>query len=219
MMCKKSLLMVVALAVAGVGLKANASFPADDHVLYFQLDDPLVDCGSDDGTQHVSTLQRWGKLDSARVAAQTEGGEKIYLDLYFPTDPTNPSGSSWVVDPTAEPRLDTTEVIGGYLDGGYARASLESTLGSQYASYSFAVELGRWGGDDGNEWLLAAVSSWEDFESIKEHVAEEVYYAGVSRWMPSGFVAVPEPTSGLLMLLGGALLALRRKRRVVEDAV
>ena len=32
-------------------------------------------------------------------------------------------------------------------------------------------------------------------------------------WSPNDFAAVPEPTSGLLLLIGGALLALRRKQR------
>ncbi|MGN0887885.1 MAG: PEP-CTERM sorting domain-containing protein [Kiritimatiellia bacterium] len=32
-------------------------------------------------------------------------------------------------------------------------------------------------------------------------------------WSPKEFAAVPEPTSGLLLLIGGALLALRRKQR------
>ena len=32
-------------------------------------------------------------------------------------------------------------------------------------------------------------------------------------WSPTDFAAVPEPTSGLLLLIGGALLALRRKQR------
>lgn len=33
-------------------------------------------------------------------------------------------------------------------------------------------------------------------------------------WSPTEFTAVPEPTSGLLLLIGGALLALRRRRRL-----
>lgn len=32
-------------------------------------------------------------------------------------------------------------------------------------------------------------------------------------WSPKEFAAVPEPTGGLLLLIGGALLALRRKQR------
>ena len=37
--------------------------------------------------------------------------------------------------------------------------------------------------------------------------------ASYAVWSPKEFAAVPEPTSGLLLLIGGALLALRRKQR------
>ena len=37
--------------------------------------------------------------------------------------------------------------------------------------------------------------------------------ASYAVWSPTEFAAVPEPTSGLLLLIGGALLALRRKQR------
>ena len=37
--------------------------------------------------------------------------------------------------------------------------------------------------------------------------------ASYAVWSPMEFAAVPEPTSGLLLLIGGALLALRRKQR------
>ena len=37
--------------------------------------------------------------------------------------------------------------------------------------------------------------------------------ASYAVWSPEKFAAVPEPTSGLLLLIGGALLALRRKQR------
>lgn len=35
----------------------------------------------------------------------------------------------------------------------------------------------------------------------------------IQRWMVTSFTPIPEPTSGLLLLLGGALLGLRRKDR------
>jgi len=198
--------MILALALAGASSPLFASDVSTDHVLFWMLDDPEIDGGSY-GKAKASTMQSWGKLDSARVAAKLGDNDTIYLDLYYE------EGGHWVVDPTANPPIDTAVVTAGRLDGGYARASLESTLGSDYALYSYAIELGTWGGDDGNKWIVAAISDWAGYADIQEYVSFQVDVPTATRWAADGFVAVPEPSSGVLLLIGGALLALRRKRR------
>jgi hypothetical protein len=35
----------------------------------------------------------------------------------------------------------------------------------------------------------------------------------ITAWTPTAFTEIPEPSSGLLLLIGGALLALRRRNR------
>ena len=82
------------------------------------------------------------------------------------------------------------------------------------ASYSFAIELGNFDGPDGS-WVahvtsdpvsytdLAAghhISTWDGIDPVAGQV-----------WQPATY-SVPEPSCGLLMLLGGALLALRRRK-------
>lgn len=76
--------------------------------------------------------------------------------------------------------------------------------------YSFLVELGHWEGD---EWLVMAVSRVASYEELVEGgwTTDNLQnYPRQGPWSP-GF-AVPEPSGGLLMLLGASLLALRRRR-------
>ena len=50
-------------------------------------------------------------------------------------------------------------------------------------------------------------------EDMRNPVYQGNPEGGYSSWSPKSFTAVPEPTSGLLLLIGGALLALRRKQK------
>ncbi len=73
------------------------------------------------------------------------------------------------------------------------------------SGFSFFMEL-----YDGTS--LVAYSDLADFETVWDATSEQ---GMLVRWKPSmTSYVVPEPTSGLLLLLGGALLGLRRKRRV-----
>ena len=57
---------------------------------------------------------------------------------------------------------------------------------------------------------LLAMGALED---MRNPVYQGNPEGGYSSWSPTSFTAVPEPTSGLLLLIGGALLALRRKQK------
>ncbi len=86
---------------------------------------------------------------------------------------------------------------------------------SDYASGSFVIELGNY--EDG-KWTVLAVSesvSYGDLASARAIADTDV---GVDPnvmvpWNPKTYV-VPEPSSGLMLVVGAALLALRRKREV-----
>ena len=82
------------------------------------------------------------------------------------------------------------------------------------AEYTFSIELGAWTDDGLFDGL--AVSSWS-YTALAPYIstADSAFVPGsVSAQVlaPMSYT-VPEPGSGLLLLLGGALLALRRRAR------
>ncbi len=120
--------------------------------------------------------------------------------------------------------IDTQETLGTSL---YNPEFPESTysLPQSYAfmgdynspGYGFAVEL--YGLTNGQGELLG-MSEFVSFEMVsKFSVYSDMKKTGITPYTFNAFRAAPEPTSGLLMLLGLGALALRRKRTVACAAV
>ena len=83
---------------------------------------------------------------------------------------------------------------------------------------SFAVEFFNYNVLDGSLSLLGWTESITPDELVAQGMIADFRdpkypQASYAVWSPMEFAAVPEPTSGLLLLIGGALLALRRKQR------
>ena len=83
---------------------------------------------------------------------------------------------------------------------------------------SFAVEFFNYNESDGSLSLLGWTESITPDELVAQGMIADFRdpkypQASYAVWSPMEFAAVPEPTSGLLLLIGGALLALRRKQR------
>ena len=80
---------------------------------------------------------------------------------------------------------------------------------------SFMVELGNW---ENGEWVGIAHSQSYTYAELlaTSHIIQN--WSGpdatpaIGPWVAENY-AVPEPSSGILLLIGGGLLALRRKRR------
>jgi hypothetical protein len=85
--------------------------------------------------------------------------------------------------------------------GGYAIAD----VGDSYSSQSFYIEL--WNGD---KWL--AKSSAASGSSLAQFItgSNNLNPVAGTGWVPTSY-SVPEPTSGLLFVIGGMLLGLKRK--------
>lgn len=113
-------------------------------------------------------------------------------------------------------RLDTSNnskesLSGGLLDAptGIQQADITGYEGDQYLFYVELVNFADGTSTDGYKWGYGdLVSSGyvafgaTDFPTVSANAAAH-----------SNFGAVPEPSSGLLLLMGGAMLALRRRRQ------
>lgn len=105
--------------------------------------------------------------------------------------------------------LTWTEAEGYLADDAYAY----STLGANYTEASFFIEL--WNGG-----RFAAQSDSQTYAQVKSNIfgsnMMNPSVAAGSGFMPAGSTYnVPEPTSGLLFLVGGMLLGLKRRRQQV----
>lgn len=84
------------------------------------------------------------------------------------------------------------------------------------SAYSFAVEL--YAFEDGAPSLVG-VSDYVSYVQMMEqfHVYSNMSQSGITPYTYGTFRAVPEPTGGLLLLMGLGALALRRKRAVAPE--
>lgn len=87
--------------------------------------------------------------------------------------------------------------------GGYAYAD----IGDDYASKSFTIEL-----FNGDQWLARSAAA--NGSALGQFITRGMSMnPAAGGWTPTSY-AVPEPTSGLLFVIGGMLLGLKRKRQV-----
>ena len=113
------------------------------------------------------------------------------------------SGGDYLVIPP--PDQESLEIP---MDGAWFALLPESPEG-----LSFMVELGNW---ESGDWTMVAQSKSYTYAELVSHVIHEWSGPGatpaIQPWVATDF-QVPEPSSGLLLLIGSGLLALRRKRR------
>lgn len=138
--------------------------------------------------------------------------------IYWMVEDNPVNGYTWDTAYLKQQNGDTVVQLGeltwaaaqGYLeDDAYAY----STLGANYTEASFFIEL--W-----NSGSFAAQSTPQTYAQVKNNIfgsnMMNPSIAAGSGFMPTGSTYnVPEPTSGLLFLVGGMLLGLKRRRQQV----
>ena len=224
---KKLIRLVVMMGLAMSGLASHA-----DEVLYWMVDNPTItDLYFESYT--ASEAGAHGKtIDYARVAAfktadladytsfdadKRASVDVIYLDLYYQEG----EPPAWTVDHTLVPANDTAYVSGGKTAGddtgaAHAYASLETLGNVDRSLLSFAIELGTWDPDASDpdaKWVLAAISETATYDQLHGYIDSQVGIQTQLAWT-GGAYAAPEPTSGLLMVIGFAFLGLKRKKVV-----
>ena len=138
-----------------------------------------------------------GAFDYSAVkvkAVSSDPGSESYLALYYGN--SNPVGVG-----DAAFSVGRSDVVNAADYGIGFYAGLSQLFGT---SYSYVVEL--W-----NDGVVAQSQTITYSEAAVKHIAS-LGGAGITPWMAGGFSAAPEPNSAVLLLLGCAALALRRKK-------
>lgn len=139
------------------------------------------------GAYHGDTLLGYLTINDAGP----NGGENLpYYSL--PTEDFDTGGVSWNGGPT------------------YANLGAFATT----PEVAFMIELGNWDVSlgAGNEWLVFAHSDPATMAELAEFLDVANFDMHTTLEWTGGAYTVPEPSSGLLVLMGGALLMLRRRR-------
>ena len=168
-------------------LGVSCAFASDDMYLYWMLDEPTLgeSAGSGEATVKIAQFNgtEWSK-----------GGESGYLTMYYDTG----SGKS---------ASGGTELAFSDISDA---SPVYAFMGSSGAdAYTYFVEIYNDSGiyhSDGMSY--SSLSAY--ISTIKSGMATPSDPMGVTAFT---YGAVPEPTSGLLLLLGVAGLALRRKNK------
>lgn len=154
--------------------------------------------GSITGTTEDDQTMTAGELGvtDARIGYQDASGNRTYLTLYGLDDE------------------GTVHVLEGAAGVGLPAEYFADLSGISDLGYSFVLELGHWEKDSG--WVATSMEASATYQELVagKHISNWDNTAPTygTPWTPSNFSVVPEPSSGLMMLVGTALLMLRRKR-------
>ncbi len=200
-------------AFVAVALTAGVA-SADEDILYWMVDSSATVEKDGVTTSVASFFESYGAPEGSAFAARVrvtggdiQDGHDVFLDLYIPGIGLDEGGGAWGVE---------FSDAGGYWGAGVPTGN-QSPSGDYSAGtpeYSFIVELGNI--DSSDNWTTVATSAAASYSSLGNYIHQtfDINPGQIAVWAPTAFsVPVPEPSSGLLTLIGFAFLALRRKRK------
>jgi hypothetical protein len=188
---KKVLLLTAAFALA---LSCEAA--GGGEVLWWMIGENYGSItGTTEDGKTTMTAAQLGVTD-ARIGYEDASGNRTYLTLYGIDD------------------QGTVHALEGAAGVGLPAEYFADLSGISDLGYSFVLELGHWEQDSG--WVATSMEASATYQELVagKHISNWDNTAPTygTPWTPSNFSVVPEPSSGLMVLVGTALLMLRRKR-------
>ena len=221
---KTNLFRTAALAMAI--LTAGVSSGGENDVLYWMVDDSAQ--VTKDGTSqsisdffsdYMSSSDNWSATDSSFAARiRVTGGDisgDVFLGLYGRDEYNVP----YIESGELGMAFDSSGT--GYWGAGVPDGN-QSPSGNYSAGdpeYSFIVEIGNvvWDENSGTaSWVeTVATSAAAAYSTLGAYIHQtfDINPGQMAAWTETSFNAVPEPSSGLLTVIGFAFLALRRTRK------
>ena len=199
-------------AFAAALLTVGVASADENDVLYWMIDSSAT-VEKDGGKSSVADFfENYGAPANSAFAARVrvtggniQEGQDVFLDLYIPGYGLDEGGGAWGVE---------FSTAGGYWGAGVPTGN-QSPSGNYSAGtpeFSFIVELGNI--DSSDNWTTVATSAAKAYSDLGDYIHQtfDINPGQLAVWTPTQFTAVPEPSGGLLTLMGVALLALRRRR-------
>ena len=202
------------LFVAFLLVRATAFADNDSSVMLWFIDNQEIDVRGGDSI-HVTDLPGWNADPNqnelaARVHVADGNGTSAFLDLWYYDDVTGSYlkdlgiKEAWINE-KGQTGVNYTPIPG----------SLDATTAQ------FVVELGLLVWDEDLQelrWKTTLATSdstaYQDLFASGHISPGELAIPDHTPWTNLHFTVVPEPSSGILLLLGGALCALRRRKTV-----
>ena len=184
-----------------------------DEVLYWMVDDTAV-VHYDDGRDVSMPMMVPETIDTTLAARiRVVGGgltEDVFLNVY-----DSKLGEYW----TTEWGIDFGDA-GGYWGCGTPTGNQSPLTGGmapvQVGSpeYNFIIEIGNYDWNEDSWTTVASSRAYTHSELLTSQYIYESFDISpptTKIWNPHDYYAVPEPSAGILFLIGGTLLMLRRK--------